>query len=486
MTPASRAPAAGLSPAYRASVIAGIYVVAGSLWILFSDEAVAAMARDPATLTRLQNWKGWAFVVVTGALVYTLVTAALRSERHLQEELRRADAHLRHSQKLQAIGELTSGVAHDFKNVLSVITANGELVRGTLAPGSEPATAMQDLLLASDHAVKLVRTLLGIARQRDLAPVPTDLAVLLERYAPMLQRLLSSRYDLIVQREGEASVVVVDPDAIEQVILNLVTNARDAAPEGGPIVLRLRGPVTELEADSPGAAPLLRFGAEEAEGAGPFVVLEVADHGCGITDAVRERLFEPFHTTKPVGLGTGLGLSMVLGLMRQQGGFVTLRTTPGRGSVFGLIFPAAIGAVPSVQDAVDEGPGPDEGGSETILLVEDQPELRRTASRLLRRVGYGVLEAADGAEALATYRRDRETIDLVLTDLVMPGMDGMELIAALREAGATMPMILTSGRSFTPAEGTSVVHGPDRLLPKPWTIAELMCGVREALDSREA
>ena len=183
MTPASRAPAAGLSPAYRASVIAGIYVVAGSLWILFSDEAVAAMARDPATLTRLQNWKGWAFVVVTGALVYTLVTAALRSERHLQEELRRADAHLRHSQKLQAIGELTSGVAHDFKNVLSVITANGELVRGTLAPGSEPATAMQDLLLASDQAVKLVRTLLGIARQRDLAPVPTDRAALLERYA---------------------------------------------------------------------------------------------------------------------------------------------------------------------------------------------------------------------------------------------------------------------------------------------------------------
>ena len=190
---------AGLSPAWRAFVIAGIYVVAGSLWILFSDQAVAAVSRDPAALTRLQNLKGWAFVAVTGALVYTLVAAALRSERRLQEELRRADAQLRHSQKLQAIGELTSGVAHDFKNVLSVIRANGELVRSTLPPDSEPATAMNDLLLASDHAIKVVRTLLGIARQRDLAPVPTDLAAMLARYAPMLQRLLSSRYDLQVQ-----------------------------------------------------------------------------------------------------------------------------------------------------------------------------------------------------------------------------------------------------------------------------------------------
>lgn len=480
-----RAPA-GLSPAWRAFVIAGIYVVAGSLWILFSDEAVAAMATDPAALTRLQNWKGWAFVAVTGVLVYTLVAAALRSERRLQEELRRADAKLRHSQKLQAIGELTSGVAHDFKNVLSVITANGELVRGTLTPGSDPATAMQDLLLASDHAVKLVRTLLGIARQRDLVPVPTDLAVVLDRYAPMLQRLLSSRYDLVVEREGGASVVVIDQDAIEQVLLNLVTNARDAAPDGGPIVIRLRGPVTELEAAPADAFPLVRYGAEEVDPRGPFVVLEVADRGCGITEAVRERLFEPFHTTKPVGLGTGLGLSMVLGLVRQQGGFVTLRTCAGRGSTFGVVFPVATGSAVAVRPPAETPVRAPEGGGETILLVEDQPELRRTASRVLRRVGYVVLEAADATEALAIHQRERDTIALVLTDLVMPGMDGIALIAALREAGATMPMILTSGRTMTPPGGTSVTQGPDRLLPKPWTIADLTSGVREALDSRES
>ncbi len=475
---------AGLSPAWRAFVIAGIYVVAGSLWILFSDQAVAAVSRDPAALTRLQNLKGWAFVAVTGALVYTLVAAALRSERRLQEELRRADAQLRHSQKLQAIGELTSGVAHDFKNVLSVITANGELVRGTLPPDSEPATAMNDLLLASDHAIKLVRTFLGIARQRDLAPVPTDLAAMLARYAPMLQRLLSSRYELQVQQEGTASVVVVDQDAVEQVILNLVTNARDAAPEGGLIVLRLRGPVTDLDDAPPGAPPLIRYGADEADLPGPFVILEVADRGSGITDAVRERLFEPFHTTKPVGLGTGLGLSMVLGLVRQQGGFVTLRTRPGHGSTFGLVFPASTG-VPAIVRAPGDVPSrPLSGGGETILLVDDQPELRRTASRVLRRVGYVVLEAEDATEALAHYQRERESIALVLTDLVMPGMDGMAMIAALRAAGATMPIILTSGRTMTPSDGTSVAHGPDRILPKPWTIAELTSGVREAIDDR--
>lgn len=478
-----RAPA-GRSPAWRAFVIAGIYVVAGSLWILFSDEAVAAVSRDPATLTRLQNWKGWAFVAVTGLLVYTMVAAALRSERQLQEELRRADAKLRHAQQLQAIGELTSGVAHDFKNVLSVITANGELVRGTLPPGSEPATAMQDLLLASDHAIKLVRTLLGIARQRDLAPVPTDLAAMLARYAPMLQRLLSSRYELRVEQEGTASVVVVDPDAIEQVILNLVTNARDAAPDGGLIVLRLRGPITNLDAAPVGVPPLLCFGADEANLQGPVVILEVADRGCGITDAVRQRLFEPFHTTKPVGLGTGLGLSMVLGLVRQQGGFVTLRTRPGHGSTFGLVFPASTGLPAMARTPVEAPRRTPTAGGETILLVEDQPELRRTASRVLRRLGYVVLEAADATEALAHHQREHESIALVLTDLVMPGMDGMAMIAALRAAGATMPMILTSGRTMTPADGTSIAQGPDRFLPKPWTIAELATGVREAIDDR--
>lgn len=467
-------------------MIAGVYVVAGIGWIVFSDAAVEALTRDPATLTRMQTWKGWAFVLVTGLLVYGLVVSALRSERRLQERLRRADAKLRHSQKLQAIGELTSGVAHDFKNVLSVIITNGELVRGTLPPNSESATAMTDLLGASANAARLVRTLLGIARQRDLAPVALDLAPLLTAYAPMLQRLLSSRYTLALRVEGDATTVLADPDAMEQVVLNLVTNARDAAPEGGEIVLRLRGPVADLDAGADGAPPLLRYGGGEEPSNGPFVVLEVEDHGCGIGSEVRERLFEPFHTTKPLGVGTGLGLSMVLGLMRQQGGFVTLRTVPGRGSTFGLVFPALRGVIPAAPPRLTAPPTAPEAGGETILLVDDQPELRRTASRVLRRAGYVVLEAVDGEEALQIFRRDRGTIALVLTDQVMPGMDGMALILALRQEGATVPMVLTSGRTFTPPNGNRSAGAPDRLLPKPWTTADLTDGVRAALDVHAA
>ncbi|MES2306881.1 MAG: ATP-binding protein [Gemmatimonadota bacterium] len=393
---------------------------------------------------------------------------------------RLAERQLHHAQKLRAIGELTSGVTHDFKNVLSVIIANGELVARTLPVDSEEAVAMSDLLAASQGAVGMVRKLLGFSREGDLVFGAVDLRPVVRDLAPMLSRLLAGQHQLEVAIPQELPLIFADPDAVEQMLLNLITNARDAMPDGGAIRLELFGPGDGWDEDL--SARVL--GTEDEVLVGNVVTVRVSDTGCGMSPDVAERVLEPFFSTKPIGQGTGLGLSMVYGLMRQHGGYVTLRTAPGKGASFGLHFPVLTEDAPLRERRRRPQVVQLARGSETILLVDDQEELRRTGSRVLRRYGYTVLEATNGAEALAIWRERRSEIALVLTDYIMPEMHGLNLVRELRAIDPRVCVALSSGHADVMDAAGNESSTAVPMIAKPWSLEELVTGVRDVLDGR--
>lgn len=394
-----------------------------------------------------------------------------------------AERQLRHAQKLQAIGELTSGVTHDFKNVLSVIIANAELVVPSLPVDSEEARAVGDILAASESAAGMIRKLLGFSREGDLAPAATDLRSIVRDLAPMLSRMLSAAYPLEVVLADDLPPVSADPDAVEQMVLNLIANARDAMPAGGRIQVRVAGPAAGWDAPLDDAPPAQLLGLD-APPPGRFVALYVGDSGHGMTAEVVERIFEPFYTTKPVGRGTGLGLAMVYGLMRQHRGFVTVRSAPEWGAIFGLHFPVAAGDESASPRRRRSPAGRLQHGSEVILLVDDQDELRRTASRVLRRYGYTVLEAAGSADALALFDQERHRINLVLSDYIMPDMNGLELLRQLRARDPSVALALSSGHADLAAATGAEAMPTVPVIAKPWTMEELVGGVRAVLDAR--
>ncbi len=397
-----------------------------------------------------------------------------------------AEVQLGAAQRLNELGTLTAGVAHDFRNILAVIMANADLVaRGGLA-GAEAEHAFRDIRDAAESASGMVRKLLGFGKGRELRYEPVHLPEVLSQVAPMLSRMLTPSHPLRVVTPPDLPAVRADRDAVEHLLLNLVTNARDAMPEGGDIHIRAVpvavGGDGEIQAgDDPGELGSFR----RAPGGdrlipGTYVGLSVRDEGTGIPGPLRDRVFEPFVTSRGAAGGTGLGLPMVLSLTRRQGGEVQLRTREGIGTEVRVLLPLSGEAVEV--HAADAETGRDEGWNgdeQTILIVEDQEGLRRTMARVLERHGYRVIQARDGIEALELARAHRSTIDLVLSDSTMPRMGGMELRTRLRGEGLDLPFALTTGDPPVPDRtgGESI-----RVLPKPWTVRELLAGVQDLME----
>jgi len=381
---------------------------------------------------------------------------------------------LRQSQKMDSIGQLAAGVAHDFNNMLTIIQGQSSklLTKTTLAP--DDLDAVLTVYGAAERAAGLTRQLLMFTRKNVMQPRPLDLRQLVANLNKMLCRMLGETISLRFEPSAKIATIHGDPGMIEQVLMNLAVNAHDAMPQGGTLTIALDD--FWVDEEYAGQHPDAR--------AGNFVRLQVSDTGCGMSAAVRARIFEPFFTTKEVGKGTGLGLATVFGIVKQHFGWMEVVSESGQGSTFTVYFPASEAALPDEAKTVLPAP-PISGGSETVLVVEDEMILREMARDFLTDCGYRVLEAGSGREARQVWQQHRHEIHLLLTDMKMPeGITGLELAEQMLKEQPGLRVIFTSGYSDDVVSQKFLAETNSRFLPKPYSYADLTRMVRESLDQK--
>ncbi len=383
--------------------------------------------------------------------------------------LRRTEDQLRHAQKMEAVGRLAGGVAHDFNNILSVILSYSDFVLAELKPGDPLRDDMEQIRTASSRAADLTRQLLMFSRQQVLEPKILDLNDVLAGMNRMLRRLVGEDVEVTTAASASLGKVRVDPGSIEQVIMNLVVNARDAMPTGGRITIE----TANVNFDEPYARDHL--GVKP----GPYVLLAVSDTGIGMDRVTQARIFEPFFTTKPKGKGTGLGLSTVFGIVQQSGGSVWVYSEPHKGATFKIYLPLVNGT--EAQTRPNNAPATLRG-SETILLVEDEDQVRAVALGILKRQGYRVIEARNAADALLKCEKHSGVIDLLLSDVVMPQMSGPELARRLAPIRVEMKILCMSGYTDDAVVRHGALEAGIAFIQKPFTPDTLTRKVREVLD----
>ena len=388
--------------------------------------------------------------------------------RDVTEQRRMAEL-LRRSQRLEAIGSLAGGIAHDFNNLLTAILGAADLLLERI-PEFDPTRAEAvDIQLAAKKASALTRQLLTFSRRQVVQPQVLDLNEIVAGMERMLHRVIGEDVELVAVRDPALRRVRIDPGQVEQVIMNLAVNARDAMPQGGRLTIETGN---------------VDIGEEEARRhigvrPGPHVLVAVSDNGCGMNAEVQSHLFEPFFTTKAVGKGTGLGLSTVYGIVKQAGGDIWVYSEPGKGSVFKIYLPPTDEAPAATDES--EHAVPAARGTETVLLVEDEAQVRTLAARMLRSAGYTVLEAADGLQALHVIAQNGGKVDLVVSDVVMPHMGGAELAQRLRALNPGIRVLFMSG--YTERGATFQLTPGAAFLQKPFSAATLAHRVRELLDA---
>jgi two-component system cell cycle sensor histidine kinase/response regulator CckA len=386
-------------------------------------------------------------------------------------ESRALEQQLRQAQKMEAIGRLAGGIAHDFNNILTAILGYGDLASSTLAPDSPLRANLEEIHHAAERAAGLTRQLLIFSRKQVLQPKILDLNAVVEESERLLRRLIGEDVVLVTALTAGVRPVRADPGQIEQVILNLAVNARDAMPRGGRLTIE----TANVDSDEtwaeqhPGTPP------------GRYVLLAVSDSGTGMDEATKSRIFEPFFTTKEAGKGTGLGLATVYGIVEQAGGLIEVDSEPGRGTKFRIYLPSVEGVPDS---AASRSSRRAVRGTETVLVVEDEDQVRRLITKTLRAFGHEVLEAAQPAEALRLCREHPKPIHLLLTDVVMPGMNGPDLAGQCRGLRADVKVIFMSGYTADAMPLQGIEPGLN-FLSKPFTPSALARKVREVLDAPE-
>ncbi len=397
-------------------------------------------------------------------------------QRRAQQRLRESEEQLRHTQKMEAVGRLAGGVAHDFNNLITIIRASAGFLLEDTGPNDPRRDDVREIAVAADRAAALTRQLLSFSRKQPLEERLLDLNEMVANLRPMLSRLIGEHIAVSVHlHEGPASVRA-DLGQLEQVLVNLAINARDAMPAGGRLVIE----TTVVRVEDDALADHASHGLVASPGA--YARLAVSDNGIGMTPEIRAQIFEPFFTTKGPGKGTGLGLATVYGVVKQAGGHVCVYSAPGEGTAFELYFPLA-DAGPAPASAPAAAPTAVEG-SETILLVEDEAGLRALARRILERHGYSVLACSDGHEALAVAGTHAGCIDVVLTDMVMPGMNGRAMADALRTTRPSTPVVYMSGYTEDDAMLHGTLEAGASYIQKPFAPSELLRVVRATLDVR--
>ena len=400
------------------------------------------------------------------------ITGVVGINRECTDQVKRDKAlaeardQLRQAQRLDALGQLAGGVAHDFNNLLTIILTYAGILLEDAGPDTEGRRAAEQIKDASERAADLTRQLLAFSRRQVLQPRAVDLNETVRDVEKMLRRLLASNIDLEITLAENLGLVMADPGQIEQVLVDLAINARDAMPDGGRLL------ISTMNVDLNTAY----LDAEAKALVGPHVTITVADTGVGMTPEVAAKVFDPFFTTKEVGKGSGLGLASVHGIVEQSGGRVWVRSEPGRGSTFKIYLPRII----ATPDAAAPQRPTDLSGSETVLLVDDNDDLRRGVRRMLERVGYEVIEASNGVAALAQLDRGTH-VDLVVSDVMMPALGGRAVADAVLQRHKSVKLLLMSGYNYDTGLHGMAQRGDIVFIPKPFTADKLLRKVREVL-----
>jgi PAS domain S-box-containing protein len=391
----------------------------------------------------------------------TSLAADITAQKSLEEQLLQA-------QKMEAIGQLAGGIAHDFNNLLTAISASSDLLLARLEPANPMRADLDEIRAAADRATALTRQLLAFSRRQVLRPRVLDLNACIRELASLLERLIGDDVKLVTRLDPDLGHIKADPAQIQQVILNLALNARDAMPDGGRLTIESANVDSSSDAHVHGLP-------------GSYVLLTVADEGHGMDADTLGRVFEPFFTTKGRNGGTGLGLATVYGIVKQSGGNVWAESEPGHGATFRVYLPRIDEPAEPWTPLSQETPS---GGSETIMLVEDDASVRGIARRALANAGYRALEAASPSEAIALSYRYPGDIHLLVTDVVMPGMNGQKLAAILSGSRTAMKVLFVSGYPSTPLTPEGALEPGTNFLQKPFGVADLLRTVRSVLDEQ--
>jgi two-component system, cell cycle sensor histidine kinase and response regulator CckA len=381
------------------------------------------------------------------------------------------EADLRQAQKMESVGQLAGGVAHDFNNLLTVITGRIDFLLDSSNLNDEQQTDLAEIRKATVRATELTRQLLAFSRKQLLQPRVVNLNRALDDVEPMLRRLIGEDIQIRIEHGSDLGSVTADPGQLQQILLNLALNARDAMPGGGVLTFKTSN---ETVRNRPPAIPA-------RIDAGEYVVLTVSDTGLGMDQSTQSRIFEPFFTTKSQGKGTGLGLSTVYGIVKQSGAAISVTSAPNAGTTFEVRFPRTDGF--ALAQPAEISPGAVLSGTETILLVEDDRSVRDLVERVLRSRGYHVLAAQHGGDALQLASRTVRGVDLVLTDVVMPSMSGRELVEALQAARPALRVLYMSGYTDDEIIRRGLHNPGTSFIQKPFTADNLAIQVRKVLDA---
>lgn len=421
-----------------------------------------------AIWARPRDGKAFPVQVMLRPVTIDASQCVLASLRDVSERMD-LECDLRQAQKMETIGQLVTGVAHDFNNLLAIISGTLELVSGTLPDLEDVRDDMDTLRAACDQAAMLTRMLLAFARRSAVEPQLIELDRAIESQTPMLRRLIGEHVQVQLQLGLGPWSVRMDPTQLEQILLNLGGNSRDAMPGGGTLTISTSA--VHLSATDPRLLPNMS--------PGPHALITVTDTGHGMDRTTLERIFDPFFTTKPVGHGTGLGLATVQGMIRQSHGNIWCESAPGHGSTFSMLLPQAEHAA---EKAITVAQPERSGGRRTILLVDDDPHVLRVTRLMLERSEYQVLAAGSGAEALELITGHEAPIDLLLTDILMPQMTGPQLAERVRALRPGIPTLFASGYAESPPDGEAALRGDERVLIKPFSIRALIEAIEDALE----